>query len=142
MMSPAYVLAAITLVNAIATKASADEPMPKDAPYVEIDFSSLPNDGMGRYKMRVNFETTDKDLSFSESFDYDRAIHKPDSICSVMQVFLRENRWKAKVVEKTKLRVYGRVFNDKLVPITKGSVDSTDLLLGEQPKVKIVTPKG
>ena len=44
--------------------------------------------------------------------------------------------FKAEVVDKTKVRVYGRMFNDKLIPATKGIVESKDLKPEELPKVK------
>jgi hypothetical protein len=46
------------------------------------------------------------------------------------------NRWRAKVVDNTKLRVYGRNFNDKLIPAIEGKVTSPNLKKEEMPKVK------
>jgi hypothetical protein len=115
---------------------SAEEPKPTEkASYVEIDFSPLPQNGKGRYKLQFTILTTDKDIKLSESADFDRK-DTPEGHCEGMAMFLNINRWKAEVVDKTKLRIHGRIFNDKLIPATKGMVESKDLKPEELPKVK------
>jgi hypothetical protein len=103
--------------------------------YVEFDFSTLPRDGKGRYKLQITILTTDKDIKLSEPADLTRE-GNPEDTCAFIAFFLNNNKFKAEVVDKTKLRVYGRIFNDKLIPATEGSVTSPDLKKEELPKVK------
>jgi hypothetical protein len=103
--------------------------------YVEFDFSTLPYGGDGKYSFTITIKTMDKDISWSEPQGGDRSL-KPEEICDMYAVFMEFNRWRAKVVDKTKLRVYGRNFNDKLIPAIEGKVTSPDLKKEELPKVK------
>ncbi len=57
-------------------------------------------------------------------------------ICEFLAAFLKNNDFKIEVVDKTKLRVYGYMHDGKLIPATKGKVESKDLKPEELPKVK------
>jgi hypothetical protein len=121
---------------------SAEDPKPREpGPYVEFDFSSLPRDGEGKYSLTLTVLTTDKDLKYSMESETPRKFD-PEVTCAAFAVNMKANRFKAEVVDKTKLRVYGRTFNDKLIPATKGMVESSDLRPEELPKVKNPEKKG
>ena len=49
---------------------------------------------------------------------------------------MKDNRFEAEVVGMTRLRVYGRIWNGKLIPATEGKVESKNLKKEELPKVK------
>src|SRR5690348_196308 len=108
----------LCLLTAI-TGASAEEPKPGRMPYVEFDFRPLPQEGKGTYKLQFTILTADKDIKFSEPIEFARGTDT-NTNCEFLAAFLNRNKFKAKVVDKTKLRVYGRIFNDKLIPATKG----------------------
>lgn len=110
--------------------------------YIEIDCSMLPRDGDGKYKIQLSIWTTDKDITLSEPAQFGRKEGDPANNCAALAIFLTTNRWKAEVVDKTKLRVYGRIFNDMLIPVTKGAVESADLRPEELPRVTFVGKKG
>lgn len=110
-------------------------------PCVEVDFSALPQGGTGKYKLTLTIQTADKDIEFSEPLEFAR-VTDPNTNCEFVAVFLNRNKWKAEVVNKTKLRVYGRIWNDKLIPATRGKVESSDLRPEELPKVKNPEKKG
>jgi hypothetical protein len=110
-------------------------------PYTEFDFSPLPQGGMGVYKLQLTILTEDKDIKLSELLEFARGAD-PNTNCEFLAAFLNRNKFKAEVVDKTKVRVYGRVFNDKLIPVTKGMVESKDLRPEELPKVKNPEQKG
>lgn len=112
-----------------------DPPETTRKPYVEFDLSTLPFGGEGKYSFTLTVYTADKDFKWSEPAEHDRKL-KPAGLCAAYRTFMETNRWKAQVVDKTKLRVYGRMFNDKLIPATKGIVTSPDLKKEQLPKVK------
>lgn len=114
---------------------------PNAEAYVEFDFSTLPRGGTGTYTVKMTVETKDKDITFSEPLEFAR-VTDPNTNCEFVAVFLNRNKWKAEVVNKTKLRVYGRIWNDKLIPATRGKVESSDLRPEELPKVKNPEKKG
>ncbi len=132
-------VAACLLVLSACGAGAADPPAMKS--YVEFDFAPVPRDGVGAYKLQFTLLTADKDIKLSEPAEFPRK-DDPEGVAAVMAVFLNENRWKAEVVDKTKLRVYGRIFNDKLIPVTKGMVESPDLKKEELPTVTLVGKKG
>jgi hypothetical protein len=126
-------LLSLALVGAIP---AGGQPKPDKAePYVEFDFSTLPQGGEGRYSFTFTVSTTDKDLKLSEPASFSRQA-QPESVCEGLASFMNRNRFKAEVVDKTKLRVYGRTWNDTLIPATEGRVESKDLKPEELPKVK------
>lgn len=107
----------------------------KDTVYVEFDFSTLPSDVCGKFSMTLTVLTADKDLKYSEPIQQQGMLN-PQALCEGLADNMRRNRFKVEIVDKTKLRVYGRNFNDKLIPATKGKVESPDLKKEELPKVK------
>jgi hypothetical protein len=120
---------------------TAGQPKPiETAPYVEFDFSTLPLNGTGDCSFTLTVLTADKDLKYSAERKGPRQFD-PEVTCAGYASSMRDSRFKAEVVEKTKLRVYGRMFNDKLIPATKGVVDSPDLKKEELPTVKYVGRK-
>ncbi len=128
---------ALTLTGVTAT-----EPKPEPASsYVEFDFSSLPTDGEGNCSFTVTVLTVDKDFKYSSEVKGPKKF-APDVVCASYAGNMTANRFKTEVVDKTKLRVYGRIFNDKLIPATKGMVESPDLKPEELPKVKNPEKKG
>ena len=124
----------ITCLAMAALDDHSQKPQPVDVSYVEFDFSTLPSGGEGDYSVTITVLTADKDLFYSMKGTHARRF-KPDGLCSAFQVSMKINRFKAEVVDKTKLRVYGRIWNDKLIPATQGKVESPDLKKGELPKV-------
>jgi hypothetical protein len=114
---------------------------PEMVPYVEFDFRTLPQVGTGTYTVKLTIETQDKDVKFSESLEFARGTN-PNTNCEFVAAFLNRNKFKSEVINKTKLRVYGRTFNDKLIPATKGMVESPDLKPEELPKVTNPEKKG
>jgi len=127
-----------TLLSVLFAGAAAggDDPAPRPgAPYVEFDFTPLPRDGEGKCRYTLTVFSADKDLTYSVESEGPKQFI-PDNVCGTWANSLRINRWKAEVVDKTKLRVYGRMFNDKLIPATGGKVTSPDLKKEELPKVK------
>lgn len=109
--------------------------------YVEFDFSTLPSDGEGDCAFLLTVLTTDKELKYSIECKGPKKF-APDVTCAGFAASMELNRFKAEVVDNTKLRVYGRIWNDKLIPATKGMVESKDLKPEELPKVKNPTKEG
>ncbi|HVL13072.1 MAG TPA: hypothetical protein VM529_10935 [Gemmata sp.] len=121
---------------------TAGQPKPiETAPYVEFDFSTLPLNGTGDCSFTLTVLTADKDLKYTAELKGPRKFD-PEVTCAGYASSMRDSRFKAEVVEKTKLRVYGRMFNDKLIPATKGIVESPDLTKDELPRVKNPEVKG
>ena len=105
--------------------------------YVEIDFSALPSARERSYSLTVTIYTSDKDIDYSAETKVSRAdVDPPHVMCQTYAVNMELNRFKTKIVDKTKLRIYGRNFNDKLIPAIEGKVTSPDLRKEELPKVK------
>ena len=104
-------------------------------PYVEFDFSTIPCDGEGKYSLTITVLTADKDLKYQTEIKGPRKFDR-EVTCAGLAINLTDNKFKAEVVDKTKLRVYGRIWNDKLIPATKGMVESPNLKPEELPKVK------
>lgn len=123
------------LCAAFSVAGLADEPKADTRPYVEIDFSTLPRDGNGEYTITITVYTADKDLTYSTKTTLARKF-SPEDKCAATAIHMRNSRFDAEVMNKTKLRVYGRMFNDKLIPATEGKVESPDLKKEELPKVK------
>jgi hypothetical protein len=117
------------------------DPVAPPAQYVEFDFAPLPQNGQGRLKAVLTLHTTDKDISLSEPFEMARPC-RPASEAETIALFLTINKFKAEVVDKTKVRVYGRIWNEKLIPATRGAITCPDLLPNELPKVKNAEQKG
>lgn len=143
MMKP---LAALLSVLFAGAAPGGDDPAPKprpkpNAPYVEFDFSALTEKCPGRFAYTITILSADKDLKFSMETSGDPKDHMgrrpgPRPECSAWSTLLRINDWKAEVVDKTKLRVYGVISNGKLIPATEGKVESPTLKKDELPKVK------
>ena len=104
-------------------------------PYVEIDFSTLPRDGVGECAYTVTILTTDKDIKYSTESKGPKKF-AADAVCESWAINMRVNRYKVEIVDKTKLRIFGRMFNDELIPATEGTVESKDLKPDQLPKVK------
>lgn len=112
-------------------------PKPAEEPegsYVEIDFSPLPSPVNRNYSVTVTIITPDKDFHYSSEAKISGS--EADGVCRLYAKHMEFNRWRAKVVDNTKLRVYGRNFNDKLIPAIEGKVTSPNLKKEEMPKVK------
>ncbi len=112
-----------------------------EKPYVEFDFSPLPRGGMVQYKFHFGIRTTDKEIGHSGPISV-AGVGDPELTCQAFASFLENSEWKAKVVDKTKVRVYGYRLGDTLVPVTTGSVESKDLKPEELPKVTNPKNKG
>lgn len=122
-----------------------DTPPPKvsaNPPYVEFDFSTLPENGEGECSLTLTVFTEDKDLKYTSTMKGNVKKVPSGDICAFFAGDMKDNRFKAEVVGKTKLRVYGRIFNGELIPATKGMVESKDLKPEELPKVKNPEKKG
>jgi hypothetical protein len=109
--------------------------------YVEFDFSTMPRDGEGNCAYTLTVLTVDRDLKYSVESKGPKKF-TPDVVCAAWECSMRINSFKVEIVDKTKLRVYGQIFNDKLIPATKGIVESRDLTPDELPKVKNPESKG
>lgn len=109
--------------------------------YVEFDFSTLAQGGEGECAFTLIVLTTDKDLKYSIERKGPKELNR-ETECAAYATSMQINKFKAEVVDKTKLRVYGRIWNDKLIPATKGMVESKDLKPEELPKVKNPTGGG
>jgi hypothetical protein len=112
-------------------------------PYVEFDFTKVP-EGPGKVTLSIKVHTTDPDISYESKYSWSMAPGGPPWPKGQVNAVRCENllhemkglKFKAEVVDKTKIRVYGRTFNDKLLPAIKGVVESPDLKKEELPKVK------
>lgn len=112
-------------------------------PYVEFDLSPLP-EGPGILSLSIKVETTDPDISFETKIQ--RQIPTggmPAPVgqtnmgtCEHLVDSMKQMKFRAEVVNQTKIRVYGRPFNDTFLPATRGTVTSPDLKKDELPKVK------
>ena len=122
---------------ALGSSTLADDKKEPGEPYIEIDFTPMPGDQV-RSTITVTVETTDKDLTFSERITVKM---KHDALCDLVVNILGDVKFKAEVVGKSKVRVYGRTFNDKFYPVTKGSVTSPDLEKEQLPTVRYVGRK-
>lgn len=138
------ILMSLLTAPPISTVIGEPKPEPKQevVNYVEFDFTPMPAVGEGKYKIQFTVLTADKDLKISAPAEFVRKEGDPASNAEVMALFFNTNRFKAEVVDKTKLRVYGRMWNDKLIPATRGMVESKDLKPEELPKVKNPTKVG
>ena len=120
----------------------AADPLPSPpAQHVEFDFSTIPQNGEAICTFSILVRTVDKDLSYDTEVKGPRKFD-PEVTCAAIAHNMNTNRFKAEVVDKTKLRVYGRIWNGKLIPPTNGMVESADLLPSELPRVKFVGKKG
>jgi hypothetical protein len=137
----AFVIAVPVLTLCTSVPCSGD---PKPAPatsYVEFDFAPLPQNGNGKIICTAVIHTADKDISLKSPVQFHRPCD-PVGAADGFASFLNNNKFKAEAVEKTKVRVYGRIWNDKLIPATKGEFTSPDLLPNELPTVKNAEKKG
>ena len=113
-----------------------DDKKEKKEPYIEIDFTPMPE--QVRWRFTITIETTDKDLKFAHDFNLKS---KRFDLCEIVANYLNDGRFRAEVVDKSKVRVYGRTFNEKFFPVTKGSVTSPDLDKEQLPTVRYVGRK-
>jgi hypothetical protein len=111
---------------------------PEEA-YIEIDFTPMPCE-KGPWKLTVTVESTLKELTYSEVVNSDGIPR--EVLCETIASGLKDVRFKAQVVEKSKLRVYGATFQGKFYPATKGKVESPDLKKDELPTIKVVGKQG
>ncbi|HVL15032.1 MAG TPA: hypothetical protein VM529_20845 [Gemmata sp.] len=114
----------------------ADDKKEPGEPYIEIDFTPMPE--QVRWRFTITIETTDKDLKFAHDFNLKS---KRFDLCEIVANYLNDGRFRAEVVDKSKVRVYGRTFNEKFFPVTKGSVTSPDLDKEQLPTVRYVGRK-
>lgn len=127
-------LVTFTLCGVVVPAVRCDAP-PEQAVYVEFDFSTLPRDREEDYRLRLTVLTTNKVLKYSMEGKM-RGKRSPEGCCDLLAASLMANSFKVEVVDKTKLRVYGRIFNDELIPAIQGRVESPDLKKEELPRVK------
>ena len=130
-------------ISALCLAAHADCPKPAEKrPYVEFDFSTLVEDGgEGKCTWTIIVKMSDKDLDFETDIKGPRKFDR-ESTCAALGINMRYNDLDAEVVDKIKLRVYGRKYDGKFYPATKGKVESKDLKPEELPKVKNPTKEG
>ena len=121
---------------------NADQPkLEEPESYVEFDFSTLPSTGEGNCTFTLIVLTADRDYKYRAERKGARKFD-PQATCAGYAGNMEVNKFKAVIVDKTKLRVYGRILNGKLIPATKGMVESPDLTPAELPKVTNPTKKG
>lgn len=137
-----YLLGVFTTV--VGGKTSADEPPPKELPYVEFDLNTLPDRPAVRVTLTYRVMTTDKDLVFKHTLttqEPPRGAPPPlpgqfaEMQAEIMADQLTRQRFRADLIGKTIIRVYGRNFNDKLIPAVKGEVTSPEIAKEFLPKV-------
>ena len=109
-------------------------PVPKPEPYVEFDFNTL-GGGEGNMRLTIKVSTTHKDVTFSDESNGPRGFSR-ELLCGLFASGLKETGFKAEVVDKSKIRVYGCTREGKYYPATKGEATSPDLKKDELPKVK------
>jgi hypothetical protein len=102
-----------------------------EEPFVEFDFSPLP-EWSPDVKFSLRVDTADPKTYFKTSFT---GVGSRADICIGLEESLNEIGLKAEVAGKTKLRVYGKVRDNRFNPATKGTVDSDILTPAELPKV-------
>lgn len=102
-------------------------------PFVEFDFSVLPPPPGIKGKFTWRIDTEDDRRFFKDTVGGDLCYH--DDFCLGLEMSLNEIGFKAEVVGKSRLRVYGNVREDRFYPATKGSIESPDLKKEQLPKV-------
>ena len=102
-------------------------------PYVEFDFTTMPVEERS-WHITVNVETALKNLTFVED-DHAPDRGQREALCCGLAIRMESVGFKADVIDKSKVRVYGAVFDGKFYPATKGIVKSPDLKKNELPKV-------
>jgi hypothetical protein len=110
-------------------------PVPKVAPYVELDFTTATEDGAGDMRMTIQVLTTHKNVTFSEERSGPRKFPR-ETTCACTASGLKEVGFKVEIIDKLKLRVYGCTREGVFYPVTTGKVESPDLKPEELPKVK------
>lgn len=110
----------------------------KEEPYIEIDFTRMPK---GTWMIDITVEFTDADLTFTDDFETIKGLPNKDDMCVIIAKRMNSVKVKAEVVDKTKIRVYGRTFKDKFYKVTKGKVESKELKKDQLPTVKYVGKK-
>lgn len=133
------VVAAITLgcvfdASAFRTPGAAEEA------YVEFDFIPVPC-AEGPWKIKVVVESMRKGLMYAEEVTSPNGTPR-EVLCETYAAGLKEIGFEAKIIDKSKIRVYGVTQDGKFYPATKGSVETEGLKKNEVPKVTVVGKKG
>jgi hypothetical protein len=107
---------------------------PKVGPenFVEFDFSPVP-DGTGPWRVTLTVETTLKDFKFRDDMSGSNPV--TNVACESLVMGLNEIGFKAEVVDRTKVRVYGGIWDGQFYPATEGRVESAELKKDHLPKV-------
>ena len=104
-----------------------------DEPYLEIDLGPVPCEIDREWKVAIKVDT--EKVTFSDKV-HNTGITDRSATCEALVLRLRENGFKAEVIDKSKIRVYGHTKDGKFYPVTKGSVETEGLKKEELPKVK------
>lgn len=110
-------------------------PQFEDEPFVEFDFQTLPPPPGVKASYELRVDTSGSVFKSPTSGD----IHYSDDTAIGWEQSLNEIGYKAEVIEKSKLRVYGHVTSKGFLQATKGSITSEGLPKEQIPKV--VQPK-
>jgi hypothetical protein len=101
--------------------------------YVEFDFTSMPCE-KGPWELVLTVETTLKNFSAIADPAAPDGIRR-DALCENIVASLEDIGFRAEVVEKSKVRVYGGIFDGKFRPAARGTAESQQLKREHLPKV-------
>jgi hypothetical protein len=101
--------------------------------YVEFDFSPIPID-TGPWEVTMEVHTTLKDFTASDGHNAPNG-SSWTVLCEGFASGLGTIAFKAEVVDKKKVRVYGGVYDGKFYPATRGTVASPNLKKEQLPKI-------
>lgn len=109
----------------------------ENAAYVEFDCSPIPKQGKWELRLSVSTEKVVYEYRVNPTNGDD-----PESLADSFAKGLRAKGFKAEVIDKVKVRVYGQTTDGKFYPATSGVAKSPDLEKESLPTVKVVGPKG
>ena len=106
-------------------------------PFVEFDFTTMPdgNETDRGWRLKLEVMTSLKDLMFRSQRHAPNRGPPRETLCLSLAMGLEWAGFKAEVVDKSKVRVYGAVFDGRFYPATRGIVESPNLRPNELPKV-------
>ena len=135
-----WISALLTLLGSPNTSPDrASAPVPIAPPtYVEFDFTPLPETVGRKWSLTFKVTTTQEDAIYSDKIGPVEGYLERHALCVVLMIGLDEKGYKTEVINKSKIRVYGRTVEGKFYPVVKGIVTSDELMKDELPTIASV----
>jgi hypothetical protein len=134
-MVPISVCVAMSLLGPVPDQAKLEQ-----ATFVEFDFSSVPERMGFRWDLTLSVYTNHKDVKIEQSLNIAERV-SPATLADGFAGFFKDAGFKAELVDKFKVRVYGYSSKGKYYPVVAGKVSSPQAEGEKLPKVTAPTPK-